>query len=403
MPAVLRTLAALREASPDTLRLVGGPHPTVAEPAYLFDELPDADLCVRGEAETALPKLLALLEGIGWSRARLPELHGAFAEVPGLCWYDGDRVRANPTALEDIHAVGLPAWDLIDPSASAHFPIDAEAARRNPHPAPLLATRGCPFSCTFCCAHLVNGRAARRREATDLVEEIAYLQERFGTTQFVVTDSSFLLDRPWVAELCEGILARGIEARWECLYEVQGRDDAVELDALFGLMHRAGCRKLGFSPETVSPRMIRRMHKNFDPEALRAVHALARRYGMATMGFFMVGLPDETLEEVDCTLGYALSEPYDRRFFTPLIPLPGTEVYRELQEKHGFQRLDWAGYRYERPPFQIAAVPHHLLRQRLIRANLRAHLLETPGPRKLLSRRPWELAAKYAVRRALRW
>jgi hypothetical protein len=117
----------------------------------------------------------------------------------------------------------------------------------------------------------------------------------------------------------------------------------------------------------------------------------------------MVGLPDESLEEVDTTLGYALGEPFDRRFFTPLIPLPGTEVYRELQARHGFTRIDWAGYRYERPPYQIGQVPHHVLRQRLIRANLLAHLKETRGPRRLLSRRPWELAAKYAIRRTLRW
>ncbi|MFH1464572.1 MAG: radical SAM protein [Pseudomonadota bacterium] len=403
MRAVVRTLEVLREALPEAILLAGGPHPTVAEPAHLFDELPHLDLALRGEAEGALPKLMALLRGIGWRRDRLPELSEAFAGIPGLVWRDQAGVHANDTVFEDIRAVGLPAWDLIDPAHSAHFAIDAEAHAQNPHPAPLLATRGCPFACTFCCAHHVNSRAARRRDVEEFVDEISFLQAHFGTTQFVVTDSSFLLDRAWVRRMCALILERGLWLRWECIYEVQGRLDPAGVDELFALMHRAGCRKVAFSPETAAPRMIRAIGKHFDPEALRGIHAAARRQGMATMGFFMVGLPDETLEEVDTTIAYALSEPYDRRFFTPLIPLPGTEVYLDLQAREGFERIDWAAYRYERPPWQLGRAPHHLLRQRLIRANLMAHLAETPGPAKLLSRRPWEPAAKYAIRRTLRW
>jgi anaerobic magnesium-protoporphyrin IX monomethyl ester cyclase len=404
MAAVLETMRVVRETLPEAIIIVGGPHPTVAEPRYLFEELPLLDLGFRGEAETALPVLLDRLAGIDFDRDRIPELHAGFPDIAGLVWQEGGEVRANDTVYEDIHTVGMPAWDLIDPSHSAHFPIDAEAAAANPHPAPILTTRGCPFECTFCCAHHVNSRRARRREVEDVVAELEHLKLHFGTTQVVVTDSSFMLDRGWVRELCEAMIARGLDSlRWECHYEVQGRQDPAGMDELFGLMFRAGCRKIAFSPEVCSPRMIAQVHKNYDPEPLRAIHALARRHGMSTMGFFMVGFPGETLEEVDMTLEYAISEPYDQRFFTPLIPLPGTEVYRWLQQREGFERIDWAGYRYERPPYNMSEVPHHTLRQRLIRANLRAHLKEAPGRRKLMARRPWELAAKYAVRRALRW
>jgi anaerobic magnesium-protoporphyrin IX monomethyl ester cyclase len=404
MAAVLETMKVVREALPEALIIVGGPHPTVAEPRHLWDEMPLIDLAFRGEAESALPRLVELLKTVDFARARLPELHAGFGEIDGLVWREAGEVKANATIYEDIHAVGMPAWDLIDPSHSAHFPIDAEAARKNPHPAPILTTRGCPFECTFCCAHHVNSRRARRREVTDVLAELEHLRTHVGTTQVVITDSSFMLNRGWVRQLCEGMIERGLDGlRWECHYEVQGKQDPEGMDELFGLMARAGCRKIAFSPEVCSPRMIERVHKNYDPEPLREIHALARAHGMSTMGFFMVGFPGETLEEVDITLEYALSEPYDQRFFTPLIPLPGTEVYAWLKQREGFERIDWATYRFERPPYNLSEVPPSVLRQRLIRANLRAHLREARGPRKLLSRRPWELAAKYAVRRALRW
>ncbi len=403
MAAVLETMKVVREALPDAIIVAGGPHPTVAEPRYLYEEMPLLDLAFRGEAESALPVLLERLRSVDFDRTRIPELHDDFAAIDGLVWRQDGEVRANDTVYEDIHAVGMPAWDLIDPNHSAHFPIDAEAAAKNPHPAPILATRGCPFECTFCCAHHVNSRRARRRKVEDFVAELEHLQRHFGTTQVVVTDSSFMLDRRWVKQLCETMIERGLELRWECHYEVQGKQDPEGMDELFGLMYRAGCRKVAFSPETVSPRTIAESHKNYDPEPLREIHALARRHGMATMGFFMVGFPGETLDEVNTTIDYALSEPYDQRFFTPLIPLPGTEVYQQLQRQHGFERIDWANYRFERPPYNLSDVPHHLMRQRLIRANLVAHVKETPGAKKLLSRRPWSLAVKYAVRKALRW
>ncbi len=404
--AVLRTLRLIRETVPDAVVIVGGPHPTTAPPRYLFDEFPEADLAFRGEGESSLPRLLDALETVGGDRRRLGELGPAFAAIPGVVWRDGDAdggVRANANVFEDVRAVGRPAWDLIDPNRSVHFPLDAEAARRNPHPAPLLATRGCPFDCTFCAAHHVNSHEARRRDVDEFVDEIDHLSHRFGTTQFVVTDSSFMLDRAWVRRVCEEILRRGLDVRWECIYEVQGRIDLEGVEELFALMYRSGCRKLGFSPETAAPRLIRLIRKNFDPEALRAIHAMARRHGMSTMGFFMIGLPTETADEADETIAYALSEPYDQRFFNILIPLPGTQVYADLQRRVGFNRIDWARYRFAKPPYQLGRVPVPVLGRKIIKANLLAHLDEARGLAKVASPRPWELAAKYAVRRALSW
>ncbi len=397
-----RTMAVIREELPDVILVAGGPHPTTAPPEYLFEEFPDIDLAFRGEAEGAFPRVLACLREAGWDRARIGQATAGFSQLPGVVWREGDTVRANGTVFEDIRQVGLPAWDLIDPNRSMHWPLD-DSGRRNGHVAPLLATRGCPFDCTFCCAHHVNSKTARRRDVDEFLAEIEFLMARFGISQFVVTDSSFMMDRPWVRRLCEEILRRDLDIRWECIYEVQGRIDMEGLDELLALMFRAGCRKLGFSPETISPAVIRRIKKNYDPEALRPVHAMARRHGMATMGFFMIGMPGETLDEVDMTLAYALEEPYDIRFFNVLIPLPGTEVYLDLQRQYGFNRIDWERYRFEKPPFRIGEVPIPALFRRLYKANMAAHFLESHGMGKVASPRPWSLAAKRVYRRVLNW
>ncbi len=401
--AVRQTMAMIREELPDATLIIGGPHPSMAPAEFLFEEFPDTDLALRGEAETALPQLLEQLREVGYQRWRIDEVMGSFSEIKGLVWRQDGQVRANPSAFEDIRSIGLPAWDLIDPNQSCHFPIDPAAGRRNAHVAPLVATRGCPFECSFCAAHHINSRRDRRREVGEFVDEIGFLSGRYGTTQFVITDSSFLIDHRWVRQVCEEIMKRNLDIRWECHYEVQGRIDLDGMDRLLKLMWRAGCRKLGFSPETVAPHVIERVKKNYDPQALRGMHRLARQHGMDTMGFFMIGLPGETAPDVDLTIRYGLSEPYDKRFFSVLIPLPGTEIYEDLRREHGFERIDWEHFRFEKPPYQVGEVPIPVLFRKLYKANLLSHLKEAPGWRKLGSPFPWGLAARYAYRRLRNW
>ncbi len=399
----LETFRVIAATVPDAIRLIGGPHPGTTSGRHLFEEFPLVDFGFRGEVELTFPDFLRQLAAIDWRRDRLQELD--LQRVPGLVWRDeGGATRVNPRPpLPDLVETGLPAWDLIHPEWSVHPPLEDRGA--DPRVAPLLATRGCPLSCTFCCAHHINGKAVRRRPSEHVVAEMRHLVEHHGIRQFAFTDSSFMLRIDWVEALCDAIVASGLDVVWECIYEVQGRIDerAADLEGLFRNMHRAGCRKVAFSPESASPEVIRRIGKHFDPEAVRRVHAVARRAGLQTMGFFLVGFPGETLEQMERTIDYALSEPYDQRFFGVLIPLPGTPIHDRLVEAAGSEQvIDWSTYDFSRPPVQLPDVPAPRMYATIYRALLREQLAER-GPRALLSRRSLRLAGKIAVRRATGW
>ena len=124
--ATVRTIALIRAALPGTVVVVGGPHPSSADPDALFHDLPGADFAIRGEGEIGLPRLMRALGA--------PQPAGGdqtLAEIPGLVWKRPDgSVAANPTALTDLDAQENEAWDLNDPRTFPAFSVTGLSTTR---------------------------------------------------------------------------------------------------------------------------------------------------------------------------------------------------------------------------------------------------------------------------------
>ncbi len=400
--AAYHTVNLIRRTLPDAIVVVGGPHPSMTEPEFLFDEFPGIDFAFRGETETSFPAFVELLRRIDYDRRRIGEIQDELPCIGGLVWQQDGGIQHNAAVLEDIDEVPLPAWDLINPNRSLHRAVGQLEGGENPHVAPLLSTRGCPFACTFCGAHHVNGKKVRRRHLDGLLEEIRMVKEEYGIRQFVITDSSFILDLDYVRAFCEALLERGLDIRWECNLEAQMESDPREVDELMGLMKRSGCRKVVFSPETTSARIIRVVKKNYDPEKMRPLIRLAKKHEFNVLGFFILGFPEETLADVDDSLRFALSEPFDQVFFSLCIPLPGTEIYDDLRTRYGFEKIDWltANYsNYRKQEYQIGQVEPRVLYEKICLAYLRHQLKTGRGVRKVASRTTATWVGKYLYTR----
>jgi anaerobic magnesium-protoporphyrin IX monomethyl ester cyclase len=383
---VRETLTIVRAELPRAILVLGGPHPSTSVPEQLFDEFPAADFFLRGEAEHAFTELCAQLRSVAFDRDRIVELHESLPHVAGLVWRKQGRTTANEPILEDLSKLPFPAWGLLDPNASCHEPVVPPRAGENPHVAPLSTTRGCPYRCSFCCAHLVNGRVARRRPVEDIVAEIKLLKSSFGIDQFVLTDSSFLLDRAFVHDFCDALEGGCLDVRWECIYEVQDDVEPGTALQLFRTIHAAGCRRIAFSPETASFEMIRAVHKNFDPARLARVVQTARSCGLDTLGFFLLGFPNETLEDIRATVNFALATPFDRVLVSLVLPFPGTELLEMLEQRHGSSRVDWGSFDFWRPAWNLSNVPRSVLFREHALANLRAWRKNAPLRERFLSR-----------------
>jgi anaerobic magnesium-protoporphyrin IX monomethyl ester cyclase len=188
----------------------------------------------------------------------------------------------------------------------------------------VITTRGCPFSCEFC-SNAVFGETYRERSAGNVLNEVEEALA-LGYDRIHFADDVFTLNKRRVIQICEEILARRMDFKWECL----GRVDSID-KAISEIMKEAGCDRIFFGIESGDESILKLMNKKIKlDQARRAVEA-ARAAGLKTGAFFILCYPGETDETVLKTLRFALSLPLDYLSFTIPYPLPGTKLSERIE------------------------------------------------------------------------
>jgi radical SAM superfamily enzyme YgiQ (UPF0313 family) len=284
--------------------------------------LPGVDCCVIGEGEETFAELLPLL------MARAP-----LGGVAGLCYReaDGSVVRTGSRAsIEPLDRLPIPAWDLVDLQAYSDKVVSMNYGLMAARPyAPIFTSRGCPYQCTYC--HGVFGKRARFRSPASVLEEMALLVERYGVREFHIYDDIFNLHAGRAAEILDGIAARGWNVKLAFPNGVRGDLLTAELLRRF---RRAGTYLMCFAVETASPRLQKLVRKELDLERVRENIDLARKEGIIPLGFFMLGFPTETVEELRATVDWACHSRLLRAFFFNVVPYQGTALAEAAREAH---------------------------------------------------------------------
>jgi radical SAM superfamily enzyme YgiQ (UPF0313 family) len=322
---------AVKSVSPETVVIAGGPHPTVAPEHTL--SLGVFDAVVLGEGEETLP---ALIEG----GLRIEE-------QPGLCYVrEGELVRnerAEPIA--DLDCLPLPAWDMLDMPKYLSLWYQLDAVRYGLRGTSIMASRGCPYNCSYCQPTLrtIFGRRVRRRSPRSLVAEAAQLKDRYGIEGLMWLDDTFLLDRGWMGELCDAFIEADLGLVWGC----NVRADVCDREAL-AEMKEAGLRIVHVGIESASQRVLDDLyHKGITIEQVREAVAAAKSLDLKARGYFMLGAPTETEDEVRASIRLANELPLDDVTFSITTPLPHTDLYE--QTRH-LIRADFSHFDYYKTP-----------------------------------------------------
>ena len=318
----------VRRAKARGLRtIIGGPH-IIADPLGSLKQS-GADFACSGEGEILMQELAG---------GKDPE------QIAGLCYWKDGKPVANPAAAfyKQIDEFGGPAWDLIDPRSYPPAP-HGMIAREFPL-APIITTRGCPYSCTYCSAPLTAGKAMRYRDAVAVVDEIELLHRKFGVREIQIEDDNFTLKRDHVMRICEELIARKLPVIWSLPNGV--RIDKLDPEML-RTMKRAGCYLMALGIESANQRILDMVKKHLNVDLVRKVVGWVNESGIEAWGFFMIGFPTETRAEIENTISFALSLPLDRVQFTKTTPLPGTEIYEYWKEHYaGNAEIDWSNFNY---------------------------------------------------------
>lgn len=353
-----RHIEIIRKHYPSSLIVLGGAHPS-GDFLGILNDFPQADFAFRGEAELGFREFLEKIRGDG--------VQADLRKVANLVWRnpEGKIVVNGWRVVHELDSIPFPAWDLMDPREYPEAPHGGFA--RNFPVAPMVITRGCPFRCTFCSGKSVTGTLVRKRSIANVMEELRYLAENFGVREVHVEDENFTLHRRLVMEFCHALEESGLGLTWACPSGIRLDNlDEEMLDA----MSRSGCHSVAVGVEFGSDRIHALTKKGLTVDLIREKLKLLSRYDIKVTGFFMMGIPGETREEMLMTMRLARELPIHRAQFNNFMPLPGTEIYDRLKEEGKLDGLPTDHFFVH----DVSYVPEGMTRKQLKNLQRRAYL-----------------------------
>jgi anaerobic magnesium-protoporphyrin IX monomethyl ester cyclase len=334
--------------------IAGGPYPSSDPERLLADR--NIDAAVIGEGEETLLELALRIQGEGRQFVNPANL----AAIRGVAYRGEDgAVHLSPARplIEDLDSLPQPAWDLIN---LRWFWARRSMSTGGVRPyLPIFTSRGCPYGCTYC--HNLFGRSFRARSAEGVVEEIAALRRDYGVNDFEFLDDCVNLDRRRFEAILHGLLDRGLHPK---LHFPNGiRTDLLD-EAQIRLIHQVGTGEISVAVETASPRLQTLIHKHLNLEKVRRNIELMADLRIFTRGFFMLGLPTETEEELRATMDFAINSRLHLAGFWIVTPFPGTPIHAQFEALGKFlDGVNHLDHDYGRPAFNGSAVPDERFRR----------------------------------------
>ncbi|GET41309.1 B12-binding domain-containing radical SAM protein [Microseira wollei] len=306
----------IKALSPKTHITFGGPHVSLCAPETL-NRYTSVDTAVIGEGEVTLPALVKCVEN-----------GDDLSVVPGLAFRrNGETVvTAKRPLLPDLNLSPRPAYDLVD--------ILSYARTAKSNYLEIYAGSGCPFRCTFCSTSIVWERKYRTMSADRIVSEMQELNSKYGVSAFNLIHDNLTSDKKFIGEIASTIKARQLHVRWG----FSSRIDTIDLETI-QLVAEAGCDYIFFGVESGSERIQATMKKRLKLKAIWETLELCVSHGIAPTTSFILGFPDEELEDVANTIRLAFSckvRGARRSFINLLSSYTGTPVMQQNIEKLRF-------------------------------------------------------------------
>ena len=304
--------------------VLGGIHPTIMPESSLSPDT--VDFIVKGEGEVTVNKLVACMEENGL----LSEIDGIGYKLSGKMIINRDR-----ELIENLDDLSFPAMHLFK-NRSYTYP-DALYS-----PAlPVITSRGCPGSCTYCNTKNIFTRRFRARSANNVVDEFQHLIEHFGVKEIHIWDDNFTTLKNRVFEIRDEVKRRKLEVKFS--FPNGLRIDFIDKDILIALKEM-GTYSIAVGVESGSQKILDVIKKRITIEKIREKFFMIKKAKLECWGFFMIGLPEETPETIKQTIKFAIELNPDIAKFHILKPFPGTEVFEQLSRKGLITSMNFDDY-----------------------------------------------------------
>ncbi len=354
--------------------VLGGPHPSVL-PAESVAR-PEVDIVVRGEGEETWRELCDVLEQDAGRKSQVPgrrsQVSGRKSQEAGSRRQDTEQDQPvtcdlRPASLSKVPGISFQAPDGsivhnpdrppikdLDTLPFADYSLFRMSEYTNLQPTldtvdgsksfSIMTSRGCPYRCSYCSQSIYPQRY-RVRSPEHVVAEWRHLVRDLGAQEIGVLDDSFNIQRRRVHEICDLLIAEGLNhVPWIMINGIRANLADRELLAH---MKAAGCKRTAFGVESGNQAILDSINKHLTLDQIRAAFRAAKEVGLETIGFFIIGLPGETEETMEETIRFAIELDPLVANFSMLTPFPGTRVHQQIQEGGGRLLVsDWEDYAF---------------------------------------------------------
>lgn len=314
--AAIHMARQIRNNFPNILTVMGGIHPSIFPKEVLDDDA--IDFVIRDEGEFSLLELCKELENNSRN----------FERIDGLSFKDPQGQIHNGRAQNvNLDKLPFPAYDLLP----MHLYSSPSYTKYASPVYQMIASRGCPFSCTYCINAELNISAKyRRRDLNSVVDEIELLVNKYKARQIQFWDPIFPLGRQQALDFCKKIIDKDLHKK--IVWTSTTRAEFIT-EEIVKAMVKSGCKAVGFGIESGVPELLHKVNKKLDLEKVRHTCRICKKHGLVVFAAFILGFPDETKEMTQQTIDFAKSLDIYYAQFSIMVPYPGTPLHRELEQK----------------------------------------------------------------------
>lgn len=300
----LKAAKISKTVQPNATVVIGGVHVTYYPRETLASE--NVDVVVIGEGEITFFELINKLEK-----------NSPLSEVLGIAYKDKNGIYVNPSRseIENLDRFPFPNYDLLDVTKYSHI------LGKTSITVAIQSSRGCPFRCIFCDNRRTKFRA---RSAQNVLQELELLYNK-GIRSFFFVDDNFVLDKKRLLMICEGMVAKKMKID----FKISSRVDLID-EEMMRALKRAGCSRISFGVESAQQKYLDYLEKGTAIEQIKKAFKIARKVRQPTFAYMMIGLRDQTKEEMYEQLEFLKKIKASYASFSVCSAYPRTSLYHNL-------------------------------------------------------------------------
>ena len=318
-PLVVKLIDLLKTKHPQKKVIIGGEHVS-AMPEFCL-ATSEADYIVMGEGEETIVEFMI----------KNSSEKDKLKEVQGLGYKFKNEIFINPRRQRrtDLDEIALPDWKSFEVKKYHENRFVGGMYSEN-ITVPILATRGCPYQCTYCSAPNMWLPRWIPRDPIKVVDEIEYYSKNFSAKNFPFQDLTAIIKKEWIKAFCEEIIKRNLNITWQL--PTGTRSEAID-DEIASLLKKSGMTSMAYAPESGSEETRRFIKKRMKTENLFKSIVSASKAKLNIAVFIVIGFPHDNnknlMENVkfikrlaaegvtDVSVGYYMA-------------LPGTQLFNNL-------------------------------------------------------------------------